>query len=221
MNKQQPTGATARRADHQRHVEAHDHIWSSLSELERAEYRRLERNMYAFLPAYYVAADNLHQLRGDARKWMFSTDTHFRYLWPVPVVIGALLLSIEMDQSISWVAVGVVFLLYSLVLVDELKRTRISRLMDKWHWREKEMRAHLLSFGMTSGLLDEAWRFHQRETRDYNLDRESLEYMEFHLEMQNALLDAVRPSAVRPSATLQAAMSRFVTDKLDNRDSPF
>lgn len=216
MNEQQPTADTARRDDHQRRVEAHNYIWASFSELEKADYRRLERSVYAFLPAYYVAADNLHQLRGDARKWMSSTDTHFRYLWPVPVVISALLLSVEMDRATSWIAVGVVFLLYSLVLVDELKRIRISRLMDKWYWRENEMRAHLVSFGMTSGLLDEAWRFHQRETRDYSLDRESLEYMDFHLRMQNAFLDAVRPSA-----TLHVAMSRFVTDNIDSRDSPF
>jgi hypothetical protein len=216
MNEQRPAADTALHDDHQRLVKTFDSIWFTFSEIEKAEYRRLERNVYAFLPAYYVAADNLHKLRCDQREWWFSTDTHFRYLWPVPVVVSALLLSIEMNRATSWLAVGVVFLLYSLVLVDELKRTRISRLMDKWHWREKEIRAHLVSFGMTSGLLDKAWQFHQRETRDYNLDRESLEYMEFHLEIQNALLDAVRPSA-----TLHAAMKRFVTDNIDSRDSPF
>ena len=96
------------------------------------EDQRLERNVYAFLPAYHVAADNLHKLRCDACEWWFSTDNHFRYLWPVPVVVCALLFSLDMNRTVSWMAVGVVFLLYSLVLVDELKRTRISRLMDKW-----------------------------------------------------------------------------------------
>lgn len=216
MNEQPPSADTARRDDYHRLVEVSNGIWSTFSEIEKVEYQRLERNVYAFLPAYHVAADNLHKLQGDAREWMLSTDTHFRYLWPVPVVVCALLFSLDMNRTVSWMAVGVIFLLYSLVLVNELKRTRISRLMDKWFWREKEMRAHLASFGMTSGLLDEAWHFHRKETSDDGLDRTSLEYMEFHLEMKNALLNAVRPNE-----TLRVAMSRFVADSRDSQDSPF
>jgi hypothetical protein len=216
MNEQQSTADNARRDNYHRLVETFDSIWTTFSEVEKAEYKRLERNVYAFLPAYHVAADNLHKLRCDAREWWFSTDNHFRYLWPVPVVVCALLFSLDMNRTVSWMAVGVVFLLYSLVLVDELKRTRISRLMEKWFWREKEMRSHLMSSGMTSGLLDEAWHFHRKETSDDGLDRTSIEYMEFHWEIKTALLNAVRSDAI-----FRAATRRFVADSRDSQDSPF
>ena len=69
---------------------------------------------------------------------------------------------------------------------------------------------------MTSGLLDEAWHFHRKETSDDGLDRTSIEYMESHWETKAALLDAVRSNAIS-----RAAMSRLVADSRDGQDSPF
>lgn len=174
MNEQSTSSDAGRRLLKVRRLDSFHKIWASLSEFELAEYRRLRRKVYAFLPAYYVAAGNLQRLENDASDTFLSTG-------------------------------------YNLTEIR----------LENWSWREQQMRARLISYGMTGGLLDEAWDFHQREIRAELLYPTFDEWTELDLKMEIALLNAVKPSSMellRPDWV--AGDDTYTGDNTDRRYPP-
>lgn len=177
------------------YVSVFNEVWLTLSELEKSEYQRMHREVYAMLPIYYRALDKVSLLHKEGNELAVTVKKLLTRWIPISLAIVGCTLFFDIEFIRQIVSTGMILLLGAIGFKLYLQH-RNAEDESEWEWRVFTIAATLGGYGLGHALLNNAWSLKKREESDFNFNSESIEALECHHEISEALLDSVRPGAI-------------------------